>query len=330
MKHIATSSLPVMIFAGTVLLVYILYVRLWLTWLIQRIRKKKTCKILTNRIAIYLHIVAGVGFVCMAYAYFIEPYWPQVNVISIQTEKLTSATFRIVHISDTHCDAKVRLEKHLPGIISSLKPDIIVFTGDTINDKEALPLFQDTMRKLRAPLGKFAVNGNWDCWYRSTLDLFDNTGFEELRTDEKTVEKDGECISISGLAFENGKNFQDVAEKLQPENFNLLLYHNSDLMDHTDNSPVDLYLCGHTHGGQVALPFYGALTTLSKHGKKYEAGLYQQEHIRLYVNRGIGMEGGKAPRVRFWARPEIAVFDITPKQSESTHLSTQTPVDAKR
>ena len=100
---------------------------------------------------------------------------------------------------------------------------------------------------------------------------------------------------------------------MKSENFNLFLYHNTDLMDYFDGVPIDLYLCGHTHGGQVALPFYGALTTLSRHGKKYEAGLYRQEHIQLYVNRGIGMEGGRSPRVRFLARPEITVFDIGPE-----------------
>ena len=75
---------------------------------------------------------------------------------------------------------------------------------------------------------------------------------------------------------------------------------------------VDLYLCGHTHGGQIAMPFYGALITMSKFGKKYEAGMYTVGDTILYVNRGIGMDGGPAPRVRFLARPEITVFEIHP------------------
>ena len=168
------------------------------------------------------------------------------------------------------------------------------------------------MAKLEAPLGKFAVTGNWDFSYWSAIDLFDGTGFEELRLRKRIVEKDGESIILSGLAFENGKRSSRVTKKLKPEDFNLFLYHNTDLMDYFDGIPVDLYLCGHTHGGQIALPFYGALTTLSRHGKQYEAGLYQRGHIQLYVNRGIGLEGGWSPKVRFWARPEIAVFDIGP------------------
>jgi predicted MPP superfamily phosphohydrolase len=68
---------------------------------------------------------------------------------------------------------------------------------------------------------------------------------------------------------------------------------------------------------QIQLPFYGALVTLSKFGKKYEAGMYTVNETILYVNRGIGMEGGLAPRVRFLARPEITVFDIIPKEQSS-------------
>ena len=76
---------------------------------------------------------------------------------------------------------------------------------------------------------------------------------------------------------------------------------------------MNLYLCGHTHGGQVALPFYGALVTLSRQGKKFEAGKYTIGKTLLYVNRGIGLEAWPAPPVRFLVRPEIAVFDIKPQ-----------------
>ncbi|MBC8378128.1 MAG: metallophosphoesterase [Planctomycetes bacterium] len=312
MRAIATSTLPAMIFGGIVLLVFYLYFRLWAIWLYRKIRKQDSRRCLTSRNAIILHIIAGIGIVCILYGYFIEPYWPEINRISIQTDKLKKTTFRVVQISDLHCDNKVRLEKTLPGIINGLDPDLIVFTGDAINRESALPLFQDTMRKLHAQLGKFAVNGNCDSYW-SNLKLFNETGFEELRLHERIVEKDGESISISGLAFENGKNSFRVVGKLKPENFNLFLYHNTTLVDYFDDIPIDLYLCGHTHGGQVALPFYGALTTLSRHGKQYEAGLYRKGHIQLYVNRGIGMEAGWSPKVRFCSRPEITVFDIGPK-----------------
>ena len=314
MRHIATSTLPVMIFGGTVLLIYYLYARMWGIWLFRKLRKRETRKLLATRSAIALHIIAGMGCLCIAYGYFVEPYRPQISTVSIETEKLSHATFRIVQISDLHCSRKVRLEKRLPVIANGLKPDVIVFTGDAINTESALPLFQETLAAMQAPLGKFAVNGNWDYSYWSALDIFDNTGFDELRTHSRAIDKNGESIIIAGLAFENGPKSQNLIGHLKAEDFNVFLYHKSDLMDYFADKPVDLYLCGHTHGGQVALPLYGALTTLSKHGKKFEAGLYRQEHIQLYVNRGIGLEGGYSPKVRFWARPEITVFDIGPQK----------------
>jgi uncharacterized protein len=63
----------------------------------------------------------------------------------------------------------------------------------------------------------------------------------------------------------------------------------------------------------VALPIYGAMITLSQYGKKFEQGRYDINGKVLYVNRGIGMEGGNAPRIRLFARPEITVFHIRPK-----------------
>jgi hypothetical protein len=76
---------------------------------------------------------------------------------------------------------------------------------------------------------------------------------------------------------------------------------------------MDLYLCGHTHGGQVRLPFYGALVTFSRYGKKYEAGEYIVGNTVMYVNRGVGMENN-APRIRFLTRPEVALIEVKPKE----------------
>jgi predicted MPP superfamily phosphohydrolase len=72
---------------------------------------------------------------------------------------------------------------------------------------------------------------------------------------------------------------------------------------------IDLFCCGHTHGGQVRLPFYGALITNSALGKNYEAGLYYDHGTATYVSRGIGMIG--LP-VRFLCRPELTAIDIFP------------------
>jgi len=73
---------------------------------------------------------------------------------------------------------------------------------------------------------------------------------------------------------------------------------------------IDLYLCGHTHGGQIRLPLYGAMITSSRLGKQFEMGHYQINGTHLYVNRGVGLEGLGAPRIRFLCPPEVVLFTL--------------------
>ena len=312
MKHILTSSLSVILFVSVLIIVFWLYLRLWIVYLVRKHKNKPIDGLLKKPFAIILHITAAVGILCISYGYLIEPYHLGISQVQIQTEKLKKESFRIVHFSDMHCDLKMRLEEKVIEAVNSLKPDILVFTGDAINDLKAKTNFQNTLSQMDAPLGKFAVKGNWDFHITPTANLFENTGFVELDGEHRDIEKNGESIRLCGLSYENDSGIQHLIERADKGRFTVLLYHSPDLAEAFDPADVDLYLCGHTHGGQITLPFYGAITTLSKHGKKYEAGLYYRDSSAIYVNRGIGMEGGHAPRVRFWARPEIAVFDIVP------------------
>ena len=93
--------------------------------------------------------------------------------------------------------------------------------------------------------------------------------------------------------------------------FTILLYHTPDLAPEAAEAGVDLQLSGHTHGGQVRLPLYGALYAASLYGKRFEMGRKQLDGLTLYVTRGIGMEGKSAPRVRFLCPPEIILWDIS-------------------
>ena len=265
------------------------------------------------RSAIIIHVFAAIIVICFLYGYFIEPYWIEIKTVEIVTPKLKSASFRIVQISDMHCDTKQRNEEKVVHIINDLAPDVIIFTGDTLNTPEALGLFKNTMRNLRAGLAKIAVRGNFDVWYWNNIDLYSDTGFNVLDRGSVTIEKAGEKISISGLSCQNPEELRTVLSDNLADRFNVFAYHYPDFAESLKGLNVDLYLCGHTHGGQIALPVYGAIITLSKFGKKYESGEYKIGDTILYVNRGIGMEAGHAPRVRFFARPEITVFEIRGK-----------------
>ena len=278
-------------------------------------RHRSAKRILLSRPAVALHILSAAGLACLAYGRFVVPTWIEVNVMTVPTAKLQDASFRIVQISDLHCDTKSRNEEAMVRIVNGLKPDVVVATGDYLNSALALPLLKRTLSRLEAPLGAFAVTGNFEVNSWSGLDLFSGTGFRPLRRETVSVTKGTESIGISGLDFDRVGAWRELLTDLPTDRFNLFLYHMPDLIEDVSRPSVDLYLCGHTHGGQVALPLYGALITFSKFGEKYESGLYQCGETTLYVNRGLGLEPRPAPQVRFGARPEIVAFDIVPVQS---------------
>jgi len=264
-----------------------------------------------SRPAVVVHTLALAGLLCFTYAYFIEPYRIEVNTMELKTHKLHGDDIRLVQISDLHCDYKKRTEDKVVEIVNNLEPDVIIFTGDCLNTTEAIGLFKNTMNRLKATSGKLAVTGNWDMFTGADY-FFSGTGFDVLDGENRRLKVNGNKICFTGLGWKTDCEIEPIVKQLPADCFGVFLYHSPAYIERLKTGGQDLYLCGHTHGGQVNLPFYGAMVTMSKFGKKYEAGLYKVAETLLYVNRGIGMDGGIAPRVRFLSRPEIAVFDIVP------------------
>jgi hypothetical protein len=264
------------------------------------------------RRSILFLVVAGGA--CVAYGHWVEPYWPTVIHVRIRSAKAgdRSRPLRIVHISDIHSDPRPRLEERLPGLIAAEHPDVIVYTGDSINSPPALPIFRRLMTRLAEVAPTFAVRGNWDAWYWRDEDLFGGTGVHELDGRAEGVTVGDRQVWIAGVAVGHESLARTALDQVPAGSLTIFLYHYPypDVIPEEDAARVDLLCAGHTHGGQVALPLYGAILTLSKYGKKYESGLYRAGSFWMYVNRGIGLEGGDAPRVRFWARPEITAIDI--------------------
>ena len=109
-----------------------------------------------------------------------------------------------------------------------------------------------------------------------------------------------------------------IMRQLPEDAYSILLYHPPDLADTAAELGIDLYLSGHTHAGQIRVPFYGALFTASIHHKQFERGRYDLGDTTLYVSRGIGMEGKGAPRARFLSPPEVVVIDLHSPGNKST------------
>jgi len=311
-------KLTLLAFVGAFVALYIAAAVICTRALMRRIRRKPAPP--SSRMGKWLRrsvlALAAVGIVCLAYAYCIEPYWLETTRVVLRSDKLPAGAgpIRIVHISDLHCEATVKLEDELVDAIATAKPDLIAFTGDAINYREARETFRRCMTRLAAIAPTFAVKGNWDVWLVPMEGLFDGMGVLELDGGGVELQIRGTTVWVAGASVGPGaqEKIAVALDAASPGALKVLLHHWPREIYLASEHDADLYLCGHTHGGQVALPFYGAIITLAKFGKRFEAGLYHVGDTAMYVSRGIGMEGGLVTRLRFCARPEMTIIEVVP------------------
>jgi len=252
--------------------------------------------------------LSAILIICLLYAYFVEPYWIEVSRIKIETPKLKAGSkIIIVQLSDIHSNGWNRNERRIPSIVNDLNPDVICLTGDYINKIEALDAVRKMVGELKAKYEIYAVRGNWDVDIAPHVDIFKGLKVKMLMGEGERISISGNNIYIAGLDVNDDSALPQALAMRGRGDFTILLFHYPDLIEDLKGYDIDLYLAGHTHGGQVALPLYGAVLTNSKYGKKYERGLYKVGETLLYVNRGIGVIG--LP-LRFLSRPEISVFEL--------------------
>ena len=236
---------------------------------------------------------------------------------------------RLLQVSDLHVERLGRREEQVVQMVREVAADVVVLTGDYVNlscvdDPIA---HADARRVLAAmaeaaasahptsPANVYAVLGSPPV-DRNSAPLFDGLPIRLLRDEVVTLDVgQGRQLALLGLDCTHdpgfdGQQLARMADRVPEGLFRVLLYHSPDLMLVAPRLGMDLYLCGHTHGGQVRLPFYGAIITSSRVGKRYEMGHYQAGRTHLYVSRGIGLEGMSAPRVRFLCPPEITLFSL--------------------
>ncbi|MGA9524584.1 MAG: metallophosphoesterase, partial [Myxococcaceae bacterium] len=270
-------------------------------WWLHRLRRRRFGR-WEREIATGAWALSGLGALCFAYGHFVEPLWVDITRDNVVTTRLRDGErFRIVHISDLHVEGPNRLLSGLAGKISSLRPDMVIFTGDALNNRDGLEVFRTVLSSSEATIGRYAVRGNQDVGVWAEVDLFGGGVAKELRSTAPVLMAGGR-IALCGAPYGKTASLETCLSRAPRLAFKLLAYHSPDLIEELRVRP-DLYLAGHTHGGQVRLPKYGALVTHSKHDKKYEMGRYEVDGTVLYVNRGIGTDGGWLPGIRFMARP---------------------------
>jgi predicted MPP superfamily phosphohydrolase len=258
------------------------------------------------------------GLGSLTYATKVEPTWFETVEIDLALPRLPEVFhgYRIVQISDFHMEwtGQERLFD-IVGRVNGLTPDLVVMTGDYVTRtySRAVEDLVPPLRALRAGDGVVGVLGNHDYWGHHGPAIIRRVLAEsnsiELSNKVHTIERDGQALHIAGAdsVREGQDRLSRVVQNLPNRGCSILIVHEPDFADKAARTGrFDLQLSGHSHGGQVVVPFVGP-PHLPPMGRKYHTGLYKVGSMLEYTNRGLGMVG--LP-VRFCCRPEITVFTL--------------------
>ncbi len=241
--------------------------------------------------------------------------WGQAARITVEHTTLTlpkwdADGFRVGFISDLHTNTQKQAERAIEALRLALieKPDIIMIGGDFLNKNED-SAYVNLDRFLRAAGGEsipiYAVLGNHDYWLHApgkVIEQVDRSPIHLLRN--QTVQHDGVTILgiDDGIA---GHDRHDTLTSRHDGKSTIALFHEPDFVTRIDKR-ISLMLAGHSHGGQVCIPFGGVVHT-PRGAWTYTKGFYPDAKVPLYVSRGVGTVG---PDVRLFCPPEVAILTL--------------------
>lgn len=262
----------------------------------------------------------------LLYSRFIATKGLKVKEYKIVNTKITDSYhgLKIVHLSDIHYGSTIS-EKELNNIvdkINEINPDIVVLTGDLIDNR--IPFDKDIiincLSKIEANLGKYAISGNHDLPLDDFNYIVKESGFTNLDNNYDLIYyKSNEPIIISGIGYDGEdvgiktEQFDKYISELEVDDikpiYSILLIHEPDTVNNLDLNKYDLVLAGHSHNGQVRLPFVGALYTPDG-SKNYYDEHYKINNTDLYISSGLGTSMYK---FRLFNKPSINFYRITNK-----------------
>jgi predicted MPP superfamily phosphohydrolase len=266
--------------------------------------------------------LGAVGLVA-SYPLVIERMAVLTNEYRIAVPNLPAAFsgFRIVHLSDIH-HGPLSPRWFIQWIVeraNGLKPDLIACTGDYVNgltlrgksSSTEIDEVWQALGQLAAPDGVWAVLGNHDHWAdHGRADYWIKRNKQDLRHQAVRIERNGQPLWLAGAGdfMTDHRSLDPILSPIPTRDCRILLAHNPSTADSSYGQRIDLILAGHTHGGQIRIPFLGA-PYLPVLNKKYVKGITTTlRGGTMFISRGIGCASVPA---RFNCYPEIAVLELT-------------------
>jgi predicted MPP superfamily phosphohydrolase len=289
----------------------------WLGWLLWR-REPRALAFVPS---------AALGLLLSVYwwSYHVGPHDLRVERHALdRTHSPEVGRIRVLHISDIQTWRVGDHERRAVREAALLRPDIVLHTGDYVDTRlspdrdrvaaDLRALFRE--ERLSAPLGVFAVAGNTDGRHR---DFFDPGTVQWLEDRSVVIDvPGGKRLALVGLSaatsrLRSRRDPMEVLRRAPPADLVFVVGHSPDyVMRLAGRVSVDLALAGHTHGGQIVVPFFGPPLVLTEVERQFAAGgLHDYQGIPLHVSRGVGMERGSAPQVRFLCPPEICLLEVS-------------------
>jgi len=278
-------------------------------------------KILLKRILIVFAIILLTLALAVAYSYFIEP-----NRLVVQEEDLEIPNwnakldgFKVVAISDIHGGANYITAEKIREIVrltNAQNPDLIVLLGDYVSQKKGtrtelkMPIetIAENLQGFTAKYGVYAIIGNHDWWYDEKKVRFEmeRIGIKVLENEVAPIQVGDETVWLWGIEdyWKNRRVPTDALEKIPGKENIIAITHNPDSLLKTPPK-ISLMIAGHSHGGQVKIPFYGAIPFVNDPRFMAEKAVVDGKHV--YVTTGVGCSG---PQLRFGVPPEIAVLNL--------------------
>ncbi len=263
------------------------------------------------------------GVAGLAYMQNVEPSWMEVKQVRLKLPRLPQAFsgLRIAQLSDIHLGPWMTIERvrEIFDVACGYSPDVLALTGDfvlaygrkTRSYSEDLDGMSHLLRWVSQDLPVVAVLGNHDHLYNplQVRAALERGGAHVLMNSVFTLTRGAARFHLGGIDdfYRGNPDLNAVLRAFPPDEGAMLLAHEPDFADTSaPTGRFDLQISGHSHGGQVVLPFIGP-PILPRWGQKYFSGLYQVGQMFQYTNRGVGMS---FPAVRFNCRPEMTIFTL--------------------